>query len=258
MQINPRIIPCLLLEGEALVKTTRFADPVYVGDPVNVLSIFNSFEVDEIVLLDITGAERRTPAPEALLAHLAEECFIPLAYGGGLTTVDEMGRILKIGFEKVVLNTVLLEDPDVVREAVARFGSQAVVASVDVRGAGDAASVFVRGASVDTEADPVTWARRSEELGVGEILLTSVDREGSMTGFDLDLVARVTAAVSVPVVAHGGAGRRSHLAEPLRLSGASAVAAGSLFVFQGSQRGVLINYPSRPQILRLLSANPTP
>ncbi len=256
MQLNPRIIPCLLLDGEALVKTTGFADPVYVGDPVNVLSIFNSFEVDEIVLLDIGAARRRTPAPDALLAHLAEECFIPLAYGGGLTTVEQMGRVLQIGFEKVVLNTVLRDAPTVVEEAVGRFGSQAVVASIDVRGSGDDAAVFVQGASQSVGEDPVAWARRAEALGVGEVLLTSVDREGTMGGFDLDLVARVTAAVSVPVIAHGGAGKRAQLALPLHEAGASAVAAGSLFVFQGSQRGVLINYPTRPQIVRLIASEP--
>jgi len=257
MQLNPRIIPCLLLDGEALVKTTQFADPVYVGDPVNVLSIFNSFEVDEIVLLDITAAHRRSPAPDALLAHLAEECFIPLAYGGGLTTVEQIGRILKIGFEKVVLNTLLFDDPGVVRDAVTRFGSQAVVASIDVRGDGSMASVFVRGASHDVGEDPVSWARKAERLGVGEVLLTAVDREGTMSGFDLDLIGAVTAAVSVPVIAHGGAGKRSQLALPLHQSGASAVAAGSLFVFQGTQRAVLINYPARPQIVRLIASDPT-
>lgn len=250
MNAEPRVIPCLLLSGGTLVKTVGFAEPTYVGDPVNVLSIFNDFEVDEIVLLDIDGARRRTPSDDALLQRLAEECFIPLAYGGGLTSVDDMARVLGIGFEKVVVSSLLHDDPDEVRRAVERFGSQAVVASVDVRG-GLQGTAFVHGGALDTGADPVTWARRAEALGAGEVLLTSIDREGSMAGFDLDLVRAVSAAVSVPVVAHGGAAKRNQLSEPLT-AGASAVAAGSLFVFQGAARGVLINYPPRPLLERIL------
>ena len=253
MAVEPRFIPCLLLAGEGLVKTRGFADPVYVGDPVNVLSIFNDFEVDEIVLLDIRGARERRPSPDALLRHLAEECFIPLAYGGGLETVEQIGRVLQIGFEKVVLNTAIDSVPDMVREAVATFGSQAIVAAVDVRTTPDGPRVFTLGGTRDTGSSPVMWARRAASLGVGEVLLTSIDREGSMEGYDLDLVTEVCAAVDVPVIAHGGAGKRRHLAEAVKVAGASAAAAGSLFVFQGAKRGVLINYPSRHQIVSLLS-----
>lgn len=235
-----------------LVKTIQFASPMYVGDPVNVLSIFNDFEVDEIVLLDIAGARTRRPTSPATLKHLAEECFIPLAYGGGLTSVDQMEETLKVGLEKVVLNSVLADQPAVVRSAAERFGSQAVVASIDVRQLGGEERVVVHGGTTDTGSDPVSWARRAEDLGAGEILLTAVDREGLMGGYDLDLVERVAAAVDVPVIAHGGAGKRRHLAEPVRGGGAAAAAAGSLFVFQGSRRGVLINYPTRAQITALM------
>jgi imidazole glycerol-phosphate synthase subunit HisF len=248
---GPRVIPCLLLDGEQLVKTERFADPAYVGDPVNVLSIFNSFEVDEIVLLDISAAGSGSPARPEQLAHYAEECFIPLAYGGGLADLEAIERTFSIGYEKVVLNSVLADDPEVVTKTAEVFGSQAVVASVDVRGGLGAWRAFTHGASRDTGVDPVAWARRAEALGAGEVLLTSVDREGTMAGFDLDLVEAVADAVSVPVIAHGGAGRRKQLAEPLA-RGASAAAAGSLFVFQGAARGVLVNYPTRPQLIRLL------
>lgn len=253
MTLEPRVIPCLLLDGEALVKTVRFADPVYVGDPVNVLSIFNEFEVDEIVLLDIAGARSRQPSPAPLLKHLAEECFIPMAYGGGLEDVETMAAVLQIGFEKVVLGTALATAPQAVEEAARRFGRQAVVASVDVRRTDAGPRAFVRGGSVDTGEDHVGWARRAVDLGAGELLVTSIDREGTMDGFDLDLVREVADAVDVPVIAHGGAAKRRQLAEPVREAGASAVAAGSLFVFQGPQRGVLINYPSRPQIVQLFS-----
>lgn len=248
---GPRVIPCLLLDGEQLVKTTRFTDPTYVGDPVNVLSIFNSFEVDEIVLLDITAAGSGVPADVDHLARYAEECFIPLAYGGGLADLEAIERIFAIGYEKVVLNSVLAEDPEVVTKTAEVFGSQAVVVSVDARGGAGGWTAHTHGATRDTGQHPVAWARRAEDLGAGEILLTAVEREGTMTGFDLDLVEAVAGAVSVPVIAHGGAGRRKELAGPLG-RGASAVAAGSLFVFQGSARGVLINYPTRPQLIRLL------
>lgn len=248
---GPRVIPCLLLDGVQLVKTTQFQDPAYVGDPVNVLSIFNSFEVDEIVLLDIGAAGSGVPANAEDLARYAEECFIPLAYGGGLNDVDAIERIFSIGYEKVVLNSVLADDPEVVTKTAEVFGSQAVVAAVDVRGGPGAWMSHTHGATRSTGQDPVAWARRAEDLGAGEILVTSVDREGTMSGFDLDLVEAVSAAVSVPVIAHGGAAKRKELSGPLA-RGASAVAAGSLFVFQGPSRGVLVNYPSRTQLIGLL------
>lgn len=244
---GPRVIPCLLLQGEQLVKTRRFADPAYVGDPVNVLSIFNSFEVDEIVLLDIGAAGTGAPAPTEDLARYAEECFIPLAYGGGLADLDAVEQTFAAGYEKVVLNSALADDPELVSKTAEVFGSQAVMASIDVRGG----TVHTHGATRDTGVDPVTWARRAEDLGAGEVLVTAVEREGTMEGFDLDLVASVADAVSVPVIAHGGAGRRKELAGPLA-RGASAVAAGSLFVFQGPARGVLVNHPTRAQLIRLL------
>ncbi len=250
--MNPgRVIPCLLLSGDRLVKTTQFGAPVYVGDPVNVLSLFNAFEVDEMFLLDIGAATSRTPTPGLLLRSFAEECFIPLAYGGGLSTLDQMEAVFNAGYEKVVLNTVVAEQPELVREAARIFGSQAVVVAIDVATHGERRRVLVRGGGQDVGHDPVAWSRQAEELGAGEILLTSIDREGTMEGFDLDLVGEVAGSVGIPVVAHGGAGRRKDLAGPLT-SGASAVAAGSLFVYQGVSRGVLINYPTRTQLIRLL------
>ena len=251
MQVEPRVIPVLLIAEGRFVKTRRFSDPVYVGDPVNVLSIFNEFVVDEIIILDIVAAKSRVPRSFDLLQHYAEECFIPLAYGGGLTTMEQIGGVFRSGYEKVVVNSLLADQPSVVESAANRYGSQAVVASVDVRGGSDVRKVVVHGNSEVVADSPATWARRAVDLGVGEILVTSVDREGTGAGFDLELVAEVAEAVDVPVVAHGGAGRRAELALPVLESGASAVAAGSLFVFQGRERGVLINYPPRSQIERL-------
>ena len=197
------------------------------------------------------AAKSRVPRSFDLLQHYAEECFIPLAYGGGLTTMEQIGGVFRSGYEKVVVNSLLADQPSVVESAANRYGSQAVVASVDVRGGSDVRKVVVHGNSEVVADSPATWARRAVDLGVGEILVTSVDREGTGAGFDLELVAEVAEAVDVPVVAHGGAGRRAELALPVLESGASAVAAGSLFVFQGRERGVLINYPPRSQIERL-------
>ena len=258
MLVEPRFIPVLLLADGRLVKTTQFSMPEYVGDPINVLSIFNEFVVDEIIILDIAAARSRQHVPFQELRLFAEECFIPLAYGGGLTTTEQMGELFDAGFEKAVVNTLLADDPAVVEAAAHRFGSQAVVASIDVRGEPGERRVVTRGGAAVVSDSPADWARRAVDLGVGEILVTSVDREGTGQGFDLPLVSEVVAAVGVPVVAHGGARRRSDLALPVIQSGASSVAAGSLFVFQGRNRGVLINYPPRVQVEKILRSTEEP
>ena len=258
MLVEPRVIPVLLLEDGRFVKTTQFSTPVYVGDPVNVLSIFNEFVVDEIVILDIRGANSRQPNSFHHLRSFAEECFIPLAYGGGLTTVAQFAELFHAGYEKAVVNTLLFDNPAEVEAAARRFGSQAVVASIDVRGGPGERRVVVRGGTEVVSDSPADWARQAVDLGVGEVLVTSIDREGTGRGFDLSLVSEVADAVSVPVIAHGGAGRRSELASPVRESGASSVAAGSLFVFQGQDRGVLINYPSRSYVRKLLGTTDEP
>lgn len=249
MTTIPRVIPCLLLEGASLVKTVGFSDAGYVGDPVNVISIFNSFEVDEIVLLDIVPKVDGERPDFGLLERMASECFIPLAYGGGIRTVDDARTVLSIGIEKVILNTVAFDRPAVVTEAAALFGSQAVVVSIDARRSPHGGyETFVDGGRRRTGLDVAHHARAAEQAGAGEILVTSIDRDGTMDGFDLELVRRVTGAVRIPVIACGGAGKRAQLAEPVQQAGASAVAAGSLFVFQGRQRSVLVNFPTRAQL----------
>ena len=254
MHIYPRVIPVLLLSDGRLVKTQGFADPVYVGDPVNVLSIFNDFEVDEIILLDIGAAHSREPAPLELLHKLATECFIPLAYGGAVHTSEQARRIVAAGFEKVVVNTALVENPDEIRKMVNVLGSQAVVASADVRATEHGYEVWTHGGSVASGLDVTTWARHAQDCGVGEIMITSIDREGSRIGYDTALVEHVAATVAVPVIAHGGAKNRADLAEVVRTSGASAAAAGSQFVFQNGRESVLINYPSRTEIGQLFAS----
>ena len=255
MSSEARIVPVLLLDGERLIKTKCFRDPVYVGDPVNVLGIFNEFEVDEIVLLNISSAYSRTPHPIKLLDQYATECFIPLAYGGGITSDTQVAEILNAGYEKVIFNSLLADDPEMLSLIAAKFGSQAVVASIDVRGPTGNREVVVHGNRDVVSTDPGEWAARAVALGAGEVLLTSVDREGTGEGFDLELVVNVSERVNVPVIAHGGAGRRSELIEPISRGGASAVAAGTIFVFQEPGHGVLVNYPSRTEIRKILETS---
>lgn len=252
MHVEPRIIPMLLLDGQRLVKTTQFGDPIYVGDPVNVLSIFNDFEVDEICLIDIGGARSRQSSHLGLLRKLAEECFIPMTYGGGLHSSRQAGNILAVGFEKVLFNTAAAEQPNEVRATVDAFGSQAVVGGIDVREVDGVYEVFTRGGTVPLGVDPQAWAEKLATMGVGELVVTSIDREGTRQGYDVELLQLITRSVDVPVIAHGGAGSRQDLSLSVRRSGCSAAAAGSLFVFQGSRESVLINYPSRGEIVDLL------
>lgn len=249
--LRPRVIPALLLEGERFVKTENFADSRYVGDPVNVLSIFNDLEVDEIMLLDIGAARRGGGIQFDYLAKLTSECFVPMAYGGGVTTLAEAERLVRDGFEKVVFNTTLIDHPEVVTQVVEALGSQAVIAAVDVRLIDGDYRVFARSGSVQSSLSLEQWCERAQGVGVGEILVTSIDREGTRAGLDLELVARVSALVEVPVIAHGGAGTREHLAEPIRGAEASAVAAGTQFVMQGGRQSVLINYPSGKELALL-------
>jgi imidazole glycerol-phosphate synthase subunit HisF len=244
--IIPRVIPCLLVEDGGMVKTRQFSGRTYLGDPVNVLSLFNNFEVDEIVLLDI-GATRRGMGPDfELMATLAEECWVPLTYGGGVSSLDHIETLIHAGCEKVVLASAVADDLTLMREASRVFGAQAIVGSIDVkhrpfRGYRTVVANAKRGLPVS----PVERARQFAEAGAGEILLQSVDRDGEMSGYDLKLISEVASATDLPIVACSGAGAREDLPKPIVVAGASASAAGSLFVFSGRERGVLVNFPER-------------
>ena len=245
----PRVIPCLLIEDEGMVKTIKFKDPTYLGDAINIINLFNRFEVDEIVLLDIRATQRRQPPPFALIERLASECWVPLAYGGGIRTFDDIRTILRIGVEKVVLGKVAADDPQIIVKAAESFGSQAVVVSVDTRPrSGGRYEVFAESGTRSLKTDPVTYAQRVEGLGAGEIFLNAIHRDGVMDGFDLALIKSVTEAVRIPVIACGGASTRADIPLPVKLAGAAAVAAGSIFVYRGRERGVLVNFPERAQL----------
>jgi imidazole glycerol-phosphate synthase subunit HisF len=251
--LRTRVIPALLLRHESLVKTVRFGKFTYVGDPCNTVRIFNELEVDELLFLDIT-ATREARAPNIrLLADIANECFMPLGYGGGIRSLDQAKAIFDAGFEKVVINTYATERPEFITELSSHYGSQAVIGSIDVsRGLLGRKRVVARSGRKRVGVEPVEWARQLESLGVGEILLTSVDREGSWSGFDMETVKEVSAAVQVPVIAHGGAGSIAHVGAVVSVAGASAVALGSMVVFQKRGMGVLISFPDKERLEEVL------
>lgn len=239
--LRTRVIPSLLLRNGGLVKTVKFSQPQYVGDPINAVRIFNDKEVDELVFLDISAAGRG-PNFE-LLADIASEAFMPFGYGGGITTIDQVKRLFQLGVEKVILNSVLADNPELVEQAAALAGSSSVVASIDVkRSFLGRYSVHTQGGRRDLKQDPVAFAAEMARRGAGEILLTAIDRDGVQAGYDHELIARVSTGVTVPVVACGGAGKLADFRTAVD-AGASAVAAGSLFVFHGRHRAVLITYP---------------
>ncbi|GAB4497334.1 MAG: AglZ/HisF2 family acetamidino modification protein [Anaerolineales bacterium] len=247
--IRPRVIPALLLRGQGLVKTVKFKEPKYLGDPINIVRIFNDKEVDELVLLDITATpENRGPQVD-LLKNITSEAFIPLAYGGGIRSMDDVRKLLSIGIEKLIMNTSAVEKASLIRETADLAGSQAVVVSIDVKkNFLGKYEVFTRCGQKKTGLDPVKHAIEMEKMGAGEIIINSIDRDGTMQGYDVELVRKVADSVQVPVVACGGAGNLSHVSEVIKQGHASAAAAGSMFVFQGPLRGVLISYPTPKEL----------
>lgn len=248
-----RVIPVLLLRGKGLVKTVKFKDPKYIGDPINSVRIFNEKEVDELVFLDITATpEGRGPDFE-LLADIAGEAFMPMAYGGGVTTLEQVRRIFALGFEKVVINTAAYIAPQLISNSAAIYGSQSIVGCVDVRRTLLGRYELLSHAARTKQAISLrSHVEELERLGVGEIIVNAVDRDGTQTGYDLKLIREVSSAVSVPVVACGGAAGIDDFVSAVHDGGASAVAAGSLFVFVGPHRAVLINYPARSELARRL------
>jgi len=247
--LRTRVIPCLLVRGHGLVKTRRFKDPVYIGDPVNAVRIFSEKEVDELVLLDIDASRDGREPNYELISEVAGECFMPMAYGGGVRSLEQVRRLIRCGVEKVVVNSAACESTDVIRAAADVFGSQAVVGAIDVRKPVLGRwRVMARSATVDTTLALDDHVQRLVSAGAGELFINSIDRDGTMSGFDLDLIRHVSRQVNVPVIACGGAGSLEHLRQAVQDAGASAVAAGSLFVFHGRHRAVLINYPSEAEL----------
>lgn len=254
--LKTRIIPALLLQNDALVKTIRFNKPGYIGDPINTVRIFNEMEVDELIFLDITATNEKRSPNLRILSEIANECFMPLGYGGGLNSFEIIKSIFSIGFEKVVLNSVCYDKPDFISRVAAHYGSQAVVASVDVKkNIWGNYEVYSHSGKQKRTVNLLEWVSELEHLGAGEILLTAIDKEGSWSGMDLSLIKKVTDAVSIPVIAHGGAGNIHHIGEAVNLSHASAVALGSMVVYQQKGMGVLVNFPDQNLIKQVLDEN---
>ncbi|HUP59822.1 MAG TPA: AglZ/HisF2 family acetamidino modification protein [Thermoanaerobaculia bacterium] len=253
-----RVMPCLLLRGAALVKTIQFRNPGYVGAPINAIRIYNEKEVDELIFLDIAATAEGKCPPLKLLSEIASECFMPVAYGGGVSRLEDVDAILSLGIEKVVINSHAVADPSFITRVAGKYGSQAVVVSVDVkRTLFGKYEVFTHGGRKATGLDPAVWAVQAEEAGAGEILVTSIDRDGTGKGYDIELLKRVTSRVSVPVVASGGAGKVEDCGIAVREGGASAAALGSMAVYHGRNRAVLINFPTRDELDRVLPGGVT-
>ncbi|MBF8731395.1 imidazole glycerol phosphate synthase subunit HisF [Pseudomonas guariconensis] len=240
--LRKRVIPTLLVKDGSLVKTRHFKNPVYVGDPCNTARIFNEFEVDELIVLDIGTGQVEEAINYRLLDELASECFMPLGYGGRITSIDQAARIFDLGYEKISVNTAALENPELISDLARKFGTQAVVISIDVnKDLFGHPQVRWKGHRGKYQQTPIEWASKACELGAGEVLFTSVDREGSWQGLDLELLKSLVANVSVPVIAHGGAGCNAHIRQAFDL-GVDAVALGSMVVFQKQGSGVLVHY----------------
>ncbi len=244
-----RIIPVLTLQNEKLVKTIRFKNPTYIGDPINAVKIFNEKEVDEIVILDISATKEKREPNYAKIEEIASEAFMPFAYGGGITNINQIEKLFKLGIEKVVLNSILETNMYIVKEAAKIFGSQSIVASIDVKKSvfGKEQAYKISG-STKINLPLVEYIKQIEDAGAGELLINSIDRDGTYQGYDLALIKQVSSLVNFPIIACGGAASIDSFL-PVIQNGASAIAAGSLFVYTGSTRGILINYPKQEDLV---------
>jgi imidazole glycerol-phosphate synthase subunit HisF len=243
-----RVIPALLIQDGGLVKSIKFKDHKYVGDPINAVKIFNEKEVDEIVILDISATAEKKAPNILVIKEIASEAFMPLGYGGGITKLQEIKELITAGVEKIVLNTSAFENPKLVSEGAAYVGSQSIVVSIDVKkNLWGKYKVFVKNGSKNTDIDPVEYAKQMQKAGAGELFLNSIERDGTFGGYDTELIRSVAKAVDIPVVAIGGAAEVEDFAKAVQ-SGASAVSAGSMFVFQRPHRAVLISYPAQKEL----------
>jgi len=251
--LRTRVIPCLLLKDNGLVKTIKFKNPSYVGDPINAVKIFNEKEVDELVFLDISASTLKKGPNFKLLSEISTECFMPLGYGGGITTLQEIEKLFNLGIEKVILNSSAFSNPTLLQQAIAIFGSQSLVVSMDVRKnwLTKKQTVYTLNGQYNTKHNPLEYAKQMESVGVGELIVNSIDQDGTMDGYDYTLIKSIADAVKIPIVALGGAGSIEDL-KKAKLAGASALSAGSLFVYQKPHRAVLITYPSKEEIETLL------
>jgi len=236
-----------------LVKTIRFKNPTYIGDPINAVKIFNDSGVDEHVFLDITASVDNKEPDYKRIGEIASECFMPLAYGGGIRNIESIRKIFALGCEKAVINAYALEKPDFIEQAASIFGSQSIVVAMDVkRSLLGKHEVFERNGTMNMHIDAIDYAMKMEAHGAGELFINSIDRDGTMKGFDLELIGKISSKIQIPLIACGGAGKTDDLKSAIA-AGASAVCAGSLFVFHGPHRAVLINFPAETELKKIVS-----
>lgn len=247
--LRSRLIPCLLLKNRSLVKTTKFKNFKYIGDPSNTVKIFNELEVDEIMIFDIDASKKNNAPNFELIKDLSSECFMPLSYGGGINSIDHAKKLFDLGVEKIALNSSAINQPNLINQLSKIYGSQAIIGSIDVkRNLFGNRQVWSCSGLINTKKDPVKWALELEDRGVGEIFLTSIDNEGTWNGFDLDIIRRMSQSIYIPLVAHGGAGNLNHIKDAIDISGASAVGIGNMVVYQKKNMGVLVNFPDKEKI----------
>ena len=252
-----RVIPCLLLQNNGLVKTMNFKDEKYIGDPINAIKIFNEKEVDELIFLDISNNKKNQKPNFELISKITSECFMPLACGGGIKSINDAEKILNLGAEKIIVNSQAIENPSFISEASNIFGSQSVIVSIDVKkNRSGNYEIFTDNGKKPTGINPRDFATQIEKMGAGELFLNSIDRDGMMNGYDLDLIKEISGVTSIPLIACGGAGKIEDFRKAID-AGASAVSAGSMFVFYGSYRAVLINFPAYNELKSILSYNIT-
>ena len=249
MYNRPRIIPVLLIDDKDLIKTKQFGKRTYLGDPVNAVRIFNIKGVDEISILDIGATKNHREPDYELLADVASEAFMPLSYGGGITNIDQIRKLFSIGYEKVVINTALIDNPKIIKEAATYFGSQSIVASIDAKKISSGYEVYVEGGTRPTGITPEILSEKAFNLGAGEIIINSIDNDGMMQGYDIDLVRSISDRVNIPVTAIGGAGGIQDIKKVLTEGHAHAAAGGSMFVFYGRLRAVLITAPKEQELV---------
>ena len=248
---RPRVIPILLLKGQGLVKSIRFKDYRYIGDPINAVKIFNDLKADELVFLDILASKEKRSIFLDFVRSVGDEANMPFAVGGGIRTIQTIKEIINAGAEKVVINTYAVENPEFIKQASDEFGSSTIVISIDVKKKFfGKKQVFTMSGTKATGLSPIEFARLMQEKGAGEIIINSIENDGLMTGFDLELVKQISEAVEIPVVAVGGASELNDFSKAVNESYASAVAAGSMFVYHGPRRAVLVNYPNIDELNR--------
>ncbi|WP_128548311.1 AglZ/HisF2 family acetamidino modification protein [Larkinella soli] len=249
---RPRVIPCLLLQNKGLVKSVQFRNHRYIGDPINAVKLFNDLRADELIFLDIRAtAENRTIDPD-LVRQIGDETNMPFTVGGGIRSLKAIETLIKAGAERVCLNSYALENPDFVRQASDEFGSSTIVVCLDVKkNLFRKESVYAQAGGKSTGRSPLEWAKQMADLGVGELVVQSIEHDGMMNGYHTELVRKIAGAVPVPVVALGGCGTFDHVRQIVTEGGASAASAGSMFVYHGPRRAVLVNFPTQTELRRL-------